>query len=102
MPTQMLLTQDRYFQSRSDAVAQIERTIGELQGIFRQLASLVADQHEQIERIDKDMEMTQRYTEGAQAQLLKYLDHISSNRWLAIKVFLVLIFFMIIFIVFFV
>lgn len=102
MPTQMLLTQDRYLQSRSDAVAQIEKTIGELQGIFRQLASLVAEQHEQIERIDRDMELTLKNTEGAQAQLLKYLEKISSNRWLAIKVFLVLIFFMIIFIVFFV
>jgi syntaxin 5 len=102
MPQQMLLTQDRYLQSRSDAVAQIERTIGELQGIFRHLASMVAEQHEQIERIDKDMEMTLRHTEGAQAQLLKYLDHLSSSRWMAIKVFLVLIFFMLIFIVFFV
>lgn len=102
MPTQMLLTQDRYLQSRSDAVAQIEKTIGELQGIFRQLAQLVSEQHEQIERIDRDMELTLKNTEGAQAQLLKYLEKISSNRWLAIKVFLVLIFFMIIFIVFFV
>ncbi len=48
------------------------------------------------------MEMTLRHTEGAQAQLLKYLEHLSSNRWMAIKVFLVLIFFMLIFIVFFV
>ena len=102
MPTQMLLTQDRYLQSRSDAVAQIEKTIGELQGIFRQLAQLVSEQHEQIERIDRDMELTLKNTEGAQAQLLKYLEKISSNRWLAIKVFLVLIIFMIIFIVFFV
>ena len=50
MPQQVLLTQDRYLSSRADAVASIERTIGELQNIFRNLATLVAEQQEQIER----------------------------------------------------
>lgn len=49
MPQQTLL-HDRHIQSRADAVLSIERTIVELQGIFQQLAHLVAEQGEIIQR----------------------------------------------------
>jgi len=38
--------------------------------------------------------------EGAQGALLRYLNSISSNRWLMIKIFFVLIFFLMIFLFF--
>jgi syntaxin 5 len=102
VPQQFLLSQDRFISSRSDAVANIEKTITELQLIFRQLASLVAEQQEQIERIDHDVDLTQGHVQKAQSALLSYLSSVSSNRWLMIKVFCVLIFFALIFIIFFV
>jgi syntaxin 5 len=103
MPQQaLLITQDRYLSTRADAVQSIERTITELQLIFRQLATLVAEQGEQIERIDRDIDLTDKNVTNAHNQLLRYLTNISSNRWLMIKVFFVLIFFALVFIVFFV
>ncbi len=39
---------------------------------------------------------------NAQAQLLKYLQGISGNRWLIVKIFMVLVVFIILFVVFFV
>uniref|UniRef100_A0A453E969 t-SNARE coiled-coil homology domain-containing protein n=1 Tax=Aegilops tauschii subsp. strangulata TaxID=200361 RepID=A0A453E969_AEGTS len=51
-------------------------------------------------RIDENMEETVANVEGAQGQLLKYLNSISSNRWLMMKIFFVLMVFLMIFIFF--
>lgn len=51
-------------------------------------------------RIDDNMDESLANVEGASNALLKYLNRISSNRWLMIKLFLVIILFMVIFIVF--
>lgn len=98
---QALLTgQDSYMSSRSEALQNVESTIGELSTIFRDLATMVAQQGEMAIRIDQDMDDTLTNVEGAQGALLKYLSNISSNRWLIIKIFFVLIVFLLIFVVF--
>lgn len=48
--------QNSYIQQRGEAIEAIERTIGELGSIFGQLASMVSEQREQIERIDANTE----------------------------------------------
>jgi hypothetical protein len=73
----------------------VERTIAELGGIFGQLATMVAEQGELAIRIDEHMDETVANVESAQAHLLKYLQRISSNRWLVMKVFAVLLIFMV-------
>lgn len=52
-------------------------------------------------RIDANVEDTQLNVEGAHMEILKYFQSVSSNRWLMIKIFLVLVIFFIIFVVFF-
>lgn len=51
-------------------------------------------------RIDGNVEDTQLNVEMAHTEILKYFQSVSSNRWLMIKIFLVLIVFFIIFVVF--
>lgn len=51
-------------------------------------------------RIDDHMEESMVNVEGAQGQLLKYLTGISSNRWLMVKIFMVLVIFLLVFVVF--
>lgn len=46
--------QDNYIQSRSTAIESIESTIAELGQIFQQLAHMVAEQRETVQRIDAD------------------------------------------------
>ncbi|KAG6409630.1 hypothetical protein SASPL_127671 [Salvia splendens] len=92
--------QDSYMQSRAEALQNVESTIHELGSIFNQLATLVSQQGEIAIRIDENMEDTLANVEGAQGALLKYLNSISSNRWLMIKIFFVLIFFLTIFLFF--
>ncbi|CAN9515074.1 unnamed protein product [Ophioblennius macclurei] len=93
--------QDSYIQSRADTMQNIESTIVELGSIFQQLAHMVKEHEETIQRIDANVEDTQLNVEAAHTEILKYFQSVSSNRWLMIKIFLVLIVFFIIFVVFF-
>lgn len=47
--------QDEYIQSRSSAIEGIESTIAELGQIFQQLAGMVQQQGEMVQRIDADV-----------------------------------------------
>lgn len=85
--------QDSYIQSRSTAIESIESTIAELGQIFTQLANMVAEQRETVQSIDADTMDIASNIGGAQRELLKYYASISSNRWLMLKVFGVLIVF---------
>ncbi|XP_061691788.1 syntaxin-5a isoform X2 [Syngnathoides biaculeatus] len=98
---QLIDEQDSYIQSRADTMQNIESTIVELGSIFQQLAHMVKEQEETIQRIDSNVEDTQLNVEAAHSEILKYFQSVSSNRWLMIKIFLVLIVFFIIFVVFF-
>jgi len=54
---------------------------------------MVAEQRETVQRIDADTIDIASNVGGAQRELLKYYTSISSNRWLMLKVFGVLIVF---------
>ena len=60
----------------------------------------VQEQGEVAIRIDENVDETLANVDSAQNQLLKYMNSISSNRWLIMKVFFVLMVFLIIFVVF--
>lgn len=51
-------------------------------------------------RIDANVEDAEMNVEAAHSEILKYFHSVSSNRWLIIKIFVVLIVFFIIFVVF--
>lgn len=92
--------QDALIASRALAIKNVESTIAELGSIFSKLSEMVANQEQLTIRIDSNIEDTLENVKGAQGQLLKYLNTISSNRWLVIKVFFVLLIFMVFFILF--
>ncbi|CAK9172287.1 unnamed protein product [Ilex paraguariensis] len=97
---QLVPLQDSYMQSRAEALHNVESTIHELSNIFTQLATMVSQQGELAIRIDENMEDTLANVEGAQGQLVRYLNGISSNRWLMIKIFFVLLVFLMFFLFF--
>ncbi|OAQ60568.1 syntaxin 5 [Pochonia chlamydosporia 170] len=82
-----------YIQQRGEAIEAIESTINELGSIFGQLATMVSEQSEMIERIDANTDDVVDNVEGAQRELLKYWSRVSSNRWLIAKMFGVLMIF---------
>lgn len=90
--------QNSYMQQRSTAIESIESTISELGQIFSQLAHMVAEQRETVQRIDDNVMDVVDNVGGAQRELLKYYASVSSNRWLMLKIFGVLIVFFLLFI----
>ena len=60
----------------------------------------VQEQGELAIRIDENIDDSLANVDSAQAQLLKYLNSISSNRWLVMKVFAMLVLFLVVFVVF--
>lgn len=85
--------QNTYIQQRGQAIEAIESTINELGSIFGQLAAMVSEQSEMIQRIDANTEDVVDNVEGAQKELLKYWSRVSGNRWLIAKMFGVLMIF---------
>lgn len=84
---------NQYVQERSNAVEAIESTINEVGGLFQQLATMVQEQGEVIQRIDDNVEDVSLNISGAQRELMKYYNSVSSNRWLMLKIFGILIVF---------
>lgn len=97
---QLIDEQDSYISERASTMQNIESTIVELGQIFTQLAHMVKEQEEAVQRIDSNVEDAQLNVEAAHGELLKYFQSVTNNRWLMIKIFAVLIIFFIIFIVF--
>lgn len=97
---QVVPRHEDYAQSRASALHNVESTITELSGIFTHLATMVAHQGELAIRIDDNMDESLANVEGAHSSLLRHLNRISSNRWLMIKIFAILMFFLMIFIFF--
>ncbi|KAJ1982754.1 Integral membrane protein SED5 [Dimargaris xerosporica] len=97
---EMLLVdqQDQYIDSRATAIQSIESTIAELGGIFQQLAHMVSEQRDMVQRIDSNVEDMEMNITGAQNELLRYYSFVSSNRWLMLKIFAIIIIFVTIFI----
>ncbi|RUP52043.1 t-SNARE [Jimgerdemannia flammicorona] len=89
----MVMQQEQYIESRSTAIESIESTIAELGNIFQQLAQMVAEQREQVQRIDQNTDDIEMNVTGAQKELQKYFNNISSNRWLMMKIFATIVFF---------
>ena len=93
-------TTDAYLTSRATAVESIESTIHELGSMYTRLTALVSQQEEVILRIDSNLDETAVNMERGHQELLKYFDGISGNRMLILKVFAILIAFLVFFMIF--
>lgn len=96
---QLVLRQDNYHQTRADAVQNIESIIVELGGVFQQLATMVSEQGEMVQRIDENIAEVETNVGAAHGQLLRYFDSISGNRGLILKILGLILLFATIFIV---
>lgn len=97
---QLLMQEEgQYLQQRNRAVETIELTINEVGNLFQQLATMVSEQGETIQRIDQNVDDISLNILGAQRELLRYYANISSNRWLFLKIFGVLLVFFLLWVV---
>jgi syntaxin 5 len=90
---------ENFIRDRANAMQTVESTIVELGTMFNQLATMIKEQEEQIQRIDSNVDDVELNISEAHSELLKYFQSVTSNRWLMIKIFFVLIVFFVVFIV---
>eukprot|EP00397_Hematodinium_sp_SG-2012_P045172 GEMP01050640.1.p1 GENE.GEMP01050640.1~~GEMP01050640.1.p1 ORF type:complete len:272 (+),score=34.10 GEMP01050640.1:84-899(+) len=90
----------QFTNSRTLAISKVQGMIGEMATMFQKMSAMVAEQQEQLERIDGNVDTTIHNVKKGQAHLLDYFRSMSSNRWLILKVFGILIGFIVFFIIF--
>jgi len=93
----MVTKQDSYHQERAQTVQSIEKAIVELAHMYERVAELVIEQGAVAERLDSNVQTSLENVEYGIGELNKYLSSVSTNRWLIIKVFAILIFFAMLF-----
>lgn len=64
------------------------------------LTGILSNPVSSVPRIDENVLGAQLDVDAAHSEILKYFQSVTSNRWLMIKIFLILIVFFIIFVVF--
>eukprot|EP00922_Rhytidocystis_sp_ex-Travisia-forbesii_P010489 GHVS01015367.1.p1 GENE.GHVS01015367.1~~GHVS01015367.1.p1 ORF type:complete len:294 (+),score=61.69 GHVS01015367.1:351-1232(+) len=97
---QAMVQRVQYSQERAEGMENVQRMIGELGQIFQKVASMVTQQEELVQRIDEDVDTSLHNVNQGQTELLNYFHRISSNRSLILKVFAILVAFVIFFVVF--
>ncbi len=91
---------DEYLSSRARAVEDIESTISQLGGMYSRLVHLIQEQEEVTLTIDSNMDSALEHMESGHSELLKFYDTIKGGKWLIIKIFAILIAFLVFFMIF--
>jgi syntaxin 5 len=101
--TQMmqLIPDQDYLQQRADAMSTVESHIVELGTIFNKLAGLVHEHREMVQRVEDNVEEANASIFQSMNALTDTLDNLRTNRALMLRVFSILVVFIIFFIIFF-
>jgi syntaxin 5 len=86
---------DQYLRTRSEEIKSIERDMRQLSDMFKDLGVMVKMQGELAARIDDNVTESMAHIEEGQNELLKYMRRVTSNRGLILKMFFVMIVFII-------
>jgi syntaxin 5 len=97
-PEQTMMLIDRNYDDlamRTEAIRDIEMHVQEVSGMFMKLGDLVAQQGELTQRISSNVSDALSNVEQGQEQLMQWYQKIASNRGLILKLFFILIVFII-------
>jgi len=92
---------NQYYQERTTTVQKIEKTLTDLQGMFVRMAQFVHEQQFMIEKIDNNTDISLNNIEAGLREVVEINKQVRSNRALIIKVFLIIIFASVIYILLF-
>ena len=96
-----LIPDQNYLRERADAMEAVETNIVELGTIFNKLAVMVNEHSEMVTRVEDNVDSASENITLSMNTLTDTLDNLRTNRALFLKVFTVLVAFIIFFIVFF-
>jgi syntaxin 5 len=96
-----LIPDSSYVQSRAEAMSTVEKQMVELGSVFSKLAGLVHEHRELVSRVEDNVEDAQSNMLLSMNALTDTLTHLRSNKALMMRLFSVLVLFIIFFVVFF-
>jgi syntaxin 5 len=96
-----LIPDQSYLRERADAMSQVESNIVELGTIFNKLAVMVSEHQEMVQRVEDNVDSANDNINLSLAALSDTLTNLRTNKALFLKVFTVLVVFIILFISFF-
>lgn len=97
---QLIPDQD-YLRDRADAMEQVEANIVELGAVYNRLATMVHEHKDMVQRVEDNVDEANSMVTLGMNQLVDTLTNLRTNRGLALKVFSILVVFIISFIIFF-
>ena len=97
---QLIPDQD-YLRDRADAMEQVESNIVELGAVYNRLATMVHEHKDMVQRVEDNVDEANSMVTMGMNQLVDTLANLRTNKGLALKVFSILVVFIISFIVFF-
>lgn len=96
-----LIPDQNYLRERADVMETVETHMLELGGLFNKLAAMVGEHREMVDRVEDNVDDAHNTINLSLTQLTDTLENLRTNRALALKVFAVIVIFIILFITFF-
>jgi hypothetical protein len=87
--------ESRQTQQRLESARQAERSLAELTTMFSKMSHLIQSQGETLMKIEDDVEAAMDHVEAGREEIIKLYEWTKGNRGLIIKVFSLLIFFIV-------
>lgn len=98
--TMQQVNRNDLYSERSSAVQGIEKAMTELSSMFNRISQMIYRQGEMIERIDNETSISLEYIDKTQDEVFKLKEDVKSNRALILKVFGIIIAFLVFYIIF--
>jgi len=99
--TMQLIPDQNYLRERADAMETVESNIVELGVVYNRLATMVSEHKDMVQRVEDNVDESNSMINLGMNQLVDTLANLRSNRGLALKLFSILVVFIISFIIFF-
>ena len=87
--------ENRQTQNRLDSARQAEQSLAELTTMFSKMTNLIHSQGETLVKIEDDVEAAMDHVEAGREEIVKLYEWTQGNRGLILKIFALLIFFII-------
>jgi len=87
-----------YHVSRAEAARNLQGMVAEIGQMFTKMSHMIVHQEEMVQRIDQDVSGSLDHVNDGHSELLKYFNSISGNRSIILKIFAILIFFLVVFV----
>ena len=83
--------ESKYYQNRLKDVQAIEKTMGEISGMMNRLSQITYEHSFLIENIRQNTDIALDHVEKGEKEVKQILENVKNNRWLLIRIFMIII-----------